>query len=126
MSDLGRTLVALAAAATWLGLETEENLARLKSVAYLGRVSDGIGKVIPAVRHRRPYAPRASQDTDVISLILPSGLARLIEAYANVHRFSKNDLCGNLLMKGLMIYMGAEKGLLQAFGSIDNAGSDCR
>ena len=63
------------------------------------------------------------QDTDVITLILPSGLARLIVAYANIHRFSKNDLCGSLLMKGLMIYMAGEKAFLQAIASNGNAGS---
>ena len=123
MSDFGRTLVTLAAAATWLGLEGEENLAMLKSVVGLGRISDAIGRVIPAIRHGRPYAPRTSQDTDVITLILPSGLARLIVAYANIHRFSKNDLCGSLLMKGLMIYMAGEKAFLQAIASNGNAGS---
>ena len=61
MSDFGRTLVTLAAAATWLGLEGEENLAMLKSVVDLGRISDAIGRVIPAIRHGRPYAPRTSR-----------------------------------------------------------------
>jgi hypothetical protein len=56
--------------------------------------------VIPVARERGPYAPRSSQDTDVITLILPAGLANLIETYANAWRFSKNDLSGNLLMKG--------------------------
>jgi predicted GNAT superfamily acetyltransferase len=107
-------MVVLAAAATWLGLEGKENLEKLKSRIDFGLISDAIAKVIPAAGHRRPYAPRTAQDTEVISLILPTGLAYLIECYANVWRFSKNDLCGNLLVKGLMIYMTGEKNLLEA------------
>ena len=107
-------MVVLAAAATWLGLARKENLERMRSRADLGLIADAIAKVVPAAGHRRPYAPRNAQDTEVISLILPSGLAHLIETYANAWGFSKNDLCGNLLMKGLIIYMTGEKNLLEA------------
>jgi hypothetical protein len=124
LSDFLRTLVVSAAAATWLGLESGESLERLRNLAELGQISEAIGKMIPAARRKRPYAPRRPQGSDVVSLILPAGLAHLIEYYAKAHRFSKNDLCGSLLIKGLVIYMTCEKNLLQAMGPLDDS-SDC-
>ena len=80
----------------------------------LREISERFAKFVPAARHRHPYAPRRAQDTDVVSLILPRELAGLIVSYAKVRQLSKNDLCGILLMQGLMIYLTGEKNLLQA------------
>jgi hypothetical protein len=49
-----------------------------------------------------------------MTLILPANIAKLVESYAAVRMTSKSDLCGNLLTKGLILYMTAENRLHQA------------
>ena len=121
LSDFMRTLVVLGAAANWLGLQSEENLQLLKMKTELRDISKRLGKFAPAARQTRPYAPRRAQDTDVVGLILPTELARLIESYAKIRPLSKNDLCGILLMDGLMIYLSGEKNLMQAIVPADRS-----
>jgi hypothetical protein len=115
-SDLARTLIVLASTATWLGLEKQKNLEVLREIAALGRMRSALSKVLPDLTQtRRPYpAVRGSQETDVMTLILPADLAKLVETFAAAKMESKNDLCGNLLTKGLIMYLTAEQRLLQA------------
>ena len=116
LSDLVRTLVVLGASANWLGLEEmEEGLRRLDE---LGKISETLGTMMPLTGGRRPYAPRASQETEVVTLILPDAIAQMIESYAGAHRFSRNGLCDKLLTEGLMIYLTGERNLLQALADI--------
>lgn len=114
LSDFVRTLVVLGAAGNWLAMEDEENVEVLRMKAELRELSERFGKIAYVARSRRPYAPRRARDTGVVGLILPAGFAHMLESYANARRFSKNDLCGSLLMEGLTIYMTGEKNLLQA------------
>jgi hypothetical protein len=110
-----RTLVVLAAAATWLALENQKNLDILREMAALGRMRMALRKRIPGAVQTRPYpVVRDSQETDVKTLILPANIAELLESFAAAKMISKNDLCGGLLTKGLIIYMAAEQRLLQA------------
>ncbi len=115
ISDLTRTLVVLAAAATWLALEKQKNLDMLREIAALGRMRRALGtRISGAGQTRRPYpVVRGSQETDVMTLILPEDIAELVESFAAAKMISKNDLCGGLLTKGLIIYMTAERRLLQ-------------
>ena len=113
LSDLVRTIVVLGASANWLVLEGMEKEWALRR-DELKSISEKLGNMLPAARRRRPYAPRTSQDTDVITLILPNALAQRIESYAAAHRLSKNDLCRKLLTEGLMLYLTSERNLLQA------------
>ena len=115
ISDLARTLVVLAATGTWLGLENQKNLDVLREIAALGRMRRALGTRISGAVQKRSYpVVRGSQDTDVMTLILPAHIAELVESYAAAKMISKNDLCGGLLTKGLITYMTAEKRLLQA------------
>lgn len=112
LSDFMRSLIVIGSAANWLGLEGEGHRAVLKMKAELDQLCNRVTNM-RSIRRRR-YAPRSSQDKSVIALILPRGVARLIESYAYLREVSKNDLCGNLLTEGLMVYLTGEKNLLQA------------
>jgi hypothetical protein len=115
ISDLTRTLVVLAAAATWLALGNQKNLDILREIAALGRMRGALGTRISGAAQKRPYPiVRGSQDTDVMTLILPENIAELVESFAAAKMISKNDLCGSLLTKGLVMYMTAEQRLLRA------------
>ena len=115
ISDLTRTLVILAATATWLALKNQKNLDVLREIAALGRMRRSLVGLISNSEQKRPYpAVRDSQDTDVMTLILPSDMAELLESFAAAKMTSKNNLCGDLLTKGLVMYMTSEKSLLQA------------
>jgi hypothetical protein len=116
-SDLMRMLIVLGATVRWLGLRKQENQDRLEKMVRLGGMADilenaGLHKprtrIYPIVRD---YAGRA---TDVVTLILPPGYARLIEVYAATRRTSKSDACETLLTTGLVTYLRAENALLQA------------
>lgn len=114
-SDLMRTLVVLAATASWLALENQKNLDMLREIAALSRMRMALGKRIPGAVRTRPYpVVRDSQETDVKTLILPANIAELVESFAAAKMISKNDLCGRLLTKSLVMYVAAEQRLLQA------------
>lgn len=75
--------------------------------------------LLGAVESRRPYPLiRSGRDTSVITLILPVEVAGLIESYASTKTVSKNDLCENLLTKGLVMYLAAEQRLLRALQKV--------
>ena len=110
-----RTLVVLAATASWLALENQKNLDMLREIAALSRMRMALGKRIPGAVRTRPYpVVRDSQETDVKTLILPANIAELVESFAAAKMISKNDLCGRLLTKSLVMYVAAEQRLLQA------------
>ncbi|HXX72668.1 MAG TPA: hypothetical protein VEI80_03165 [Candidatus Acidoferrales bacterium] len=111
LSDFVRLLVVMGAVANWLGLgSADTEVSRMRN--ELRKLTSRIGGTGPT-RTRR-YAPRSTQDTAVIGLILPTGMANLLESYVDVRGVSKNDLCGSLLMQGFMIYMEGETQLLKA------------
>jgi hypothetical protein len=114
LSDFLRTLLVLATTATWLKLD-ESNVWSLKRREELNRIREAIGRTLPSARQKRPYASRGigSQDSETTSLVLPAGVARLIELNAKAHGFSKNDLCGILLTRGFVMYLAGEASLLQ-------------
>lgn len=115
ISDLMRTMVILAAAVAWFGLDNEKKLDASREIATLDRLRKALGMLTPGVVQKRPYgADRAGQDTDVVTLILPAGVAELIESFAAAKMMTKNDLCGVLLTEGLILYMSAEQRLLVA------------
>ena len=119
ISDLTRALVVLAAAATWLALEHQKNLDILRGIAALGGMPRALGERISRGEQRRPYAVvRGSRDTDVMTLILPANIAELLESFAAAKMVSKNELCGGLLTKGLIIYLTAKKRLLQTLQTL--------
>ena len=116
-SDLMRMLIVLGATMSWLRLRKQENLDRLGKIARLGRMADMLeeaGAHKPRTRIYPIVRDDAGRATDVVTLILPSGYARLIEAYAATKRTSKSDACETLLTTGLVTYLTAENTLLQA------------
>jgi len=115
ISDLMRTMVVLAAAVAWFGLENQKKLDASREIAALDRLRKALGMLAPDVVQKRPYrADRAGRDTDVVTLILPADVAELIESFAAARMMTKNDLCGVLLTEGLILYMSAEQRLLIA------------
>jgi hypothetical protein len=116
ISDLTRTLVILAATGIWSALNKKKNLRVLEKIAVLGRTHGVIERrLVGAKRTQRPYRfVRSSRDTDIVTLILPDGVAELIESYSAVKMVSKNDLCEDLLNRGLIVYLTAEQRILQA------------
>jgi hypothetical protein len=115
ISDLTRALVVFAATATWLALENQKNVDILRAIGALGRMRNALSKRIPGSVQKRPYPlARDSQDTAVMTLILPADIAELLESFAAAKIISKNDLCGTLLTKGLIMYLTAKQRLLQA------------
>lgn len=119
-SDLTRALVILAASVTWLALEKKEKLKVLKEIALLGRIRQITGTVLyGSAKTPRPYnIERRSPETEVITLILPLGVAELLESFGGAKAISKSDLCGGLLTKGLILYATAESTLLQTLQSL--------
>jgi len=117
ISDLVRMLIILGAAVKWLGLRKQENQDRLGKMFRMGEMSDMLEKAASHKARRRIY-PITRDDTgratEVVTLILPAGYARLIEAYAATKRTSKSDACETLLTIGLFTYLTAENALLQA------------
>jgi hypothetical protein len=119
VSDLVRLLVVFGASWSWQKLRKPENLDRLGKIARLGGMADmfeeGIShkprtRIYPGVRQ----PAQAGRTTDVVTLILPAGYARLIEVYAATNRMSKSDAGERLLKIGLIAYLTAENALLQA------------
>ncbi len=106
----------LSATATWLGLARQKNLDVLREIAVLGQMRGALEKKIRGtVQTRRPYAAvRADQDTRIITLILPADMAEFLEIFATAKNVSKNDLCSNLLTKGLILHLTAKQRLLKA------------
>jgi hypothetical protein len=116
-SDLVRMLIVLGATVSWLGLRKQENLERLGRITRLGGMADMLQEAVPHKSRTRIYPvvrDEASRATDVVTLILPVGCARLIEAYAATNRISKSDACERLLTIGLTTYLTAENAFLQA------------
>jgi hypothetical protein len=117
VSDLLRMLIVLGAVVRWLGLREQENLGRLQKMVRLGGMADMLEKAASHKRRTRIYPivrDDAGRATEVVTLILPAGYARLIEAYAATKRTSKSDACETLLTTGLVSYLTAENALLQA------------
>lgn len=119
ISDLVRALVVLAATVTWLGLDKPKNLDALREISALGQMRDALERGLLSMRTHRPYpAVRGNQDTYVMTLILPTGVANLIESLAAAKIVSKNDSVSGLLTKGLILYMTGEHRLLEALQSL--------
>ena len=119
-SDLMRMLIVLGATVSWVRLRKQENLDRLGKIARLGRMADMLeeaGSHKPRTRIYPVVRDESGRATDVVTLILPAGYARLIEAYAGTKRTSKSDACETLLTTGLVTYLTAENALLQAQAS---------
>lgn len=115
-SDLVRMLMVLGAVVRWLGLRKQENLDRLRKTVRLGGMADILEEATSHKRRSRVYPivrDDAGRATDVVTLILPAGCARLIEAYAATNRVSKNDACERLVTTGLVTYLTSENALLQ-------------
>ncbi len=118
ISDLTRSLIVLAATTTWLTLTNQKNLDVLREIAALGRMRNALGRLVPGDVQRRPYPiVRSIGDSDVLTLILPVKFAEFLESFAAAKMISKNDLCRSLMTKGLLLYLTAEKRLLQALQS---------
>lgn len=116
-SDLMRMLIVLGATVSWLRLQKQEGMDRFEKIAYVGRVADMLNEAVSHKPRTRIYPvvrDDAGRATDVVTLILPAGYARLIEAYAGTKRTSKSDACETLLTTGLVTYLTAENALLQA------------
>ena len=116
-SDLLRMLIVLGATVCWLRLRNQEDLDRLRKIARRSRMADMLNEAISHKRRTRVYPlvrDEAGRATDVVTLILPSGYSRLIEAYAATKRTSKSDACERLLTTGLVSYLRSENALLQA------------
>ncbi len=117
LSDLVRMLIVLGATLKWLGLRKQENRDRLETMVHLGRMADMLEQAASHKPRTRIYPivrDDVGRETDVFTLILPAGYARLIEAYAATKRTSKSDACETLLTTGLISYLTAENALLQA------------
>jgi hypothetical protein len=118
VSDLVRLLVVFGAAMSWLRLRKQENLDRLGEIVRVGRMADMFNEAIPHKPRTRIYPgvrqpAQAGRTTDVVTLILPAGYARLIEVYASTNMMSKSDACERLLKIGLVAYLTAENALLR-------------
>jgi hypothetical protein len=116
-SDLMRMLIVLGATVMWLGLRKQENVDRLEKIVRLGGMADMLEKAASHKPRTRIYPivrDDAGRATDVVTLILPAGYARLIETFAATKRTSKSDACETLLTTGLVTYLRAENALLQA------------
>ncbi len=124
LSDLMRMLIVFGAAVSWLGLRKQENLDRLGKIARTGGMADMLAGAVSHKPRTRLYPvvrDDAGRATDVVTLILPAGYARLIEAYAATNRMSKSDACERLLTIGLTTYLTAENALLQAIQRVRRA-----
>jgi hypothetical protein len=119
VSDLVRLLVVFGASWRWLSFRKQENLDRLGKIARVGGMADMLKEAVSHKPRTRIYPgvrqpAQAGRTTDVVTLILPAGYARLIEAYAATNRMSKSDACERLLKIGMIAYLSAENALLQA------------
>jgi hypothetical protein len=117
VSDLMRMLIVLDATVSWLRLQKQEDVGTFEKMAHVGRVADILSEAVSHKPRTRIYPvvrDDTSQATDVVTLILPAGYARLIETYAATKRISKSDACETLLTFGLIAYSKAENVLLQA------------
>ncbi len=99
VSDLIRAMICLAAVGTFLHIP--------KSGTFKTRVA------LHAMSGRRVYSTQLG-GTTLVSIHLPKQLAEAIALYAGLVGDSKSSLAGNLLEKGLLMYLQAEKSLLEA------------
>jgi hypothetical protein len=110
-------LIVLGATVCWLRLRNQENLDKFLKIARTGRMADLLEETVSHKSRRRVYPvvrDDAGRATDVVTLILPPGYARLIEAYAAISRISKSAACERLIIFGLIAYSKSENALLQA------------
>jgi hypothetical protein len=103
-ADLLRLLIWLSATPKFLGLPENE---RFQKQVQLQKT---VGK--------RTYSPRLGGDTELLSVRLPQGPARLISAYAELTGQSRNQLVTGLLEMGLVVYLKAENAFLEAIRSV--------
>ena len=112
LSNLVRMLIVLGATVCWLNLRNQEDLDRLGKIAHAGQMADMLNEAVSHKSRTRVYPlvrplAHAGRTTDVVTLILPDGYARLIEAYAATSKMSKSNTCERLLTFGLVSYLTA-------------------
>ncbi len=99
MADFTRAMISLAAAGTYLSIPKSDTFKKLVA--------------LHAISGRRVYSTQLGETT-LVSIHLPKQLAESLELYASLVGDSKSSLAGNLLQKGLLMYLQAEKTLLEA------------
>jgi hypothetical protein len=117
LSDLVRMLIVLGATVCWLRVRNEKDLNRLGKIAHADQMSDMLNEAVSNKRRTRVYPivrDEAGRATDVVTLILPAGYARLIDSYVSTNRISRSNACERLLTFGLISYLTVENTIHQA------------
>jgi len=118
LSDLVRTLTVLGASGSWLKFQKQENLDHFRKLVQVAQMADMLNAAVshkllaayPIIR-QPPFTGRTSV---VVTLIIPVGLARLVEVYAATTKISRSNACERFLTVGLTAYLTSENALLHA------------
>ncbi len=118
LSDLARMLICLGAAGTYLRLGDPEVSDRFKTLASLSGALNALDTTLGRVS-RRHHASRGLARSELLALRLPTGLTSLITTYARTSGRSRNEALTMFLERGLIIYLKAEKMLLETIQSVE-------
>jgi len=105
IADLLRALLLLSATTKFLYLPKDETF---KKLVELSRYSVG-----------RAYSISGAGVTVLIDLRLPEGFAKMITAYADRTRRSRNDTVRYFIQAGLIMYLKAETSLINTLPSLN-------
>jgi hypothetical protein len=117
VSDLARMLICLGASGSFLRLGDPEASDRFKTLAKGGRMLNALDATL-GKPSGRPHAFPGIGRSELLALRLPQGLSRIITTYARTRGSSRNEVLAMFLERGLIIYLKAEKILLETIRSI--------
>jgi hypothetical protein len=125
VSDLARMLICLGASGSFLRLGDPEASERFKTLAKVGPALGALDVTL-GKPSRRPYASPGTGGSDLVALRLPRGLSGIITTYARTRGSSRNEVMAMFLERGLIIYLKAEKILLETICSISSEAASAK
>jgi hypothetical protein len=106
LGDLCRSLIVLGACGSYLTLHSSEPQQRMSD----GRFSSVLKEYLGA----RAYAPRTGRRSKLITVRLPTGVARSLVLYSRLVSTMRSHVYARLLRAGLLMYLKSEQRLAES------------
>jgi len=117
LGDLCRSLIVLGACGSYLTLRSSEPQQPISD----GRFSSVLKQYLGA----QAYAPRTGRRSKLITVRLPTGVARSLILYSGLVSRLRSHVCARLLRAGLLMYLKSEQRLAESLQAASpRAGAD--
>ena len=117
LGDLCRNLIVLGACGSYLTLRSSEPQPSMSD----GRFSSVLKEYLGA----RAYAPRTGRGSKLITVRLPTGVARSLVLYSRLVSTLRSHVYARLLRAGLLMYLKSEQRLAESLQTANSrAGAD--